>query len=92
MLHFLRPSSPADGCAQLTERFKEQLDRRYGPCLTSIGLNPPATGIAFIRVKIAGAKATAEVRYGFRGRSYHELFSLLRQRLRWRIDDARLLT
>jgi hypothetical protein len=43
-------------------------------------------------VKIAGAKATAEVSYGFRGRSYHELFSLLRQRLRWRIDDARLLT
>jgi hypothetical protein len=22
VLHFLRPSSPADGCAQLTERYK----------------------------------------------------------------------
>jgi len=89
--HFLQPDSPADLCAQLTVRYRKRLDRQYGPCLRTVGRNEKATALVFVAVRATGPKATAEVRYTFRHRRYHERFALLLQQGRWRIDDARLL-
>ena len=91
VLHFLQPTSPADLCAQLTPRYRKELDRQYGPCLQTVGQNEKATALVFVRVHATGTRGTAEVRYTFRHRRYHELFSLLLQQGRWRIDHARLL-
>ena len=89
--HFLRPASPADLCGQLTPRYRKTIDTQYGPCLQSAGQNPKATQLRFLRVHTGGARATVEVRYLFRARRYHELFTLVRLNGRWKIDDARLL-
>src|SRR4051812_36183658 len=89
--HFLQPASPADLCGQLTPRYRKTIDTQYGPCLQSAGQNPKATRLRFLRVHTGGATATVEVRYLFRGRRYHERFTLVRLHGRWKIDDARLL-
>src|SRR4051812_10847674 len=82
--HFLQPSSPADLCGQLTPRYRKAIDSQYGPCLQSAGQNPKATALRFVRVRAGAAKATVEVRYLFRGRRYHELFTLVRLDGRWK--------
>ena len=91
VVHFLQPASPADLCSQLTPRYRKELDRQYGPCLQTVGQNPKATRLVFLQMHATGAKGTAEVRYTFRGRRYHERFTLVRLNGRWKIDDARLL-
>ncbi len=88
---FLAPKTPADGCAQLTARYRRQLDRRYGPCVTAITANPKATRIRFSNVRVHGDRATLDVRYRAGTRSLAETFVLLRQAGRWRIDNARPL-
>ena len=92
VVHFLQPASPAELCAQLTPRYRKELDRQYGPCLQTVGQNPKATGLVFVRTSVTGTKATVEVRYTFRARRYHERLTLLLRSGRWRIDDAKLLT
>ncbi len=91
VVRFLAPKSPADGCAQLTARYRRELDRRYGPCTTAITANPKATHIRFSNVQLRGSHATLDVHYRAGGHALAETFVLLRQSGRWRIDGARPL-
>jgi hypothetical protein len=86
---FLVWTSPKTACAQLSTRYRKQLDAKYGPCVQAIQQNPSATRVRFSNVKITGAKASLHVSYIVRGRTVKEVFALAKQGGRWLIDNAR---
>jgi hypothetical protein len=85
---FLLRPTPAKACAQLSPRYRKQLDRRYGPCTTAIKANPPVTRIRVSNVHVAGRKATLDVHYLAGGRPLAERFVLVLLDGVWRIDGA----
>jgi hypothetical protein len=85
---FLLRPTPAKACAQLSPRYRKQLDRQYGPCTTAITANPRVTRIRMANVRASGRRATLDVHYLAGGRTFAERFTLVLLAGAWRIDNS----